>query len=153
MKKTYSRRNDITEAICTSERPHFNKQKPQLVASVKSTKAERKAKDWQLELEFKIQYDELLKEKNTYLGNELKAFTELWECYSKTLQGKIEGRTDHESSIYNAQLREAIKEHLLNFEERRYEMATIADTLYNFISYKQKDRESLLDYTCRFKVA
>ena len=35
----------------------------------------------------------------------------------------------------------------------RYEMATIADALYNFILCRHKDGESLLDCTYRFKVA
>ena len=63
MKKTYCQRNDITKAIQTLTRPSFNSQKPELVVPVKFTKAERKAKDWQLELEFKIQYDEFSKRK------------------------------------------------------------------------------------------
>ena len=77
MKKTYSGGNNIAEAIQTSAMPDFNKQKPQLVASVKPTKAKRKAKDRQLKLEFKIQHNEFLKRKNTYLDNEFKAFVKL----------------------------------------------------------------------------
>ena len=72
-----------------------------MIASVKPTKDERKAKDRQLELEFKIQYDEFLKRKSTYLENEFKAFAELWKRCSKALQGKIEARTDYAKSICN----------------------------------------------------
>ena len=77
MKKTYSRGNDIAEAIRTSIRPDFDKWKPNLVASVKPTEDERKAEDQQLELKFKIQHNEFLKRKNTYLDNEFKAFVKL----------------------------------------------------------------------------
>ena len=149
MKKTYSRGNDIAETIQTSTRPNFDKQKLQLVASVKPTKAERKAEDRQVKLEFKIQHNQVSKQKNTYLENKCEALAELWGYYSKALQGKIEARTDCALSIHNnpIKLREAIKEHSLSFKETYYEMATIANALYNFILHKQKDREFLLDHT------
>ena len=49
----------------------------------------------------------------------------------------------------------AIKEHSLCFEESRYEMATIFDALKNYVNCKQKEqgKESLLDYTRRFKLS
>ena len=53
---------------------------------------------------------------------------------------------------YPIKLGEAMKENSLNFKKTRYKMAAIANVLRNFILCKQKDREYLLDYTCRFKV-
>ena len=62
-------------------------------------------------------------------------FAKLWKRCSKALQGKIEARIDYALSIYNnpIKLREAIKEYSLSFEEMGYEMATITNTLRNFI--------------------
>ena len=88
------------------------------------------------------------------MGNEFEDLTKLWEHYSKALQGKIEARIDRVLSIHNnlIKLREAIKEYSLSLEETCYKIATIAGVLKNFISCKQKNRESLLDYVGRFKV-
>ena len=48
---------------------------------------------------------------------------------------------------------EAIKEHALNYEENRYEMSIILDSLLSFLLCKQKEKEYLQDYTKRYKVA
>ena len=53
MKKTYLHRNNIAEDIRSSMTPNFNKQKLQLVASMKPIKAKRKAEDQKFKLEFK----------------------------------------------------------------------------------------------------
>ena len=47
----------------------------------------------------------------------------------------------------------AIKEHSLNFQESRYEMAIITDFIRAFLSTKQKEFKSLQDYTQRFKTS
>ena len=78
MKKTYSCGNSIAKAFQTSIKHDFNKEKSDLVALVKPTKAERKAKDQQLELGFKIYCDKFLKrKKNTHADNEFKALAKL----------------------------------------------------------------------------
>ena len=89
------------------------------------------------------------------MDNEFKALAELWERYSKALQGKAKAGTDYASSIHNnpIKLGEAIKEYSLSFEEMYHKIATITNVLRNFISCKKNDKESLLDYSCRFKVA
>ena len=46
MKKTQSRRNNISEAIKTLMKLDYDMQKLSLVASVKATNVNRKAKDW-----------------------------------------------------------------------------------------------------------
>ena len=47
----------------------------------------------------------------------------------------------------------AIKQHSLNFQDARYKMAIIADAIKVFMNTKQKDNESLQEYTQRFKSA
>ena len=71
------------------------------------------------------------------------------------MKGKIKGRIDHESKIYNNSIEfiKAIKEHAQTYEESRYEMGIILDALRAFINCRQKDKENLQDYTKRFKVA
>ena len=47
----------------------------------------------------------------------------------------------------------AIKQHALNFEETRYDMAIVHDAFKTMFSTVQKEGESLQDYTKRFRVA
>ena len=46
-----------------------------------------------------------------------------------------------------------IKEHSLNYQEIRYEMSIIADTMRVFLNPKQKENETLQDYTPRYKTS
>jgi hypothetical protein len=87
--------------------------------------------------------------------NMSKAYAFLWEQCARAMQNEIEARTDYESSIKNnpIELLKAIKQHALNYQEYRYEMSIIADALRTMINLKQKENESLQDYTKRFKTA
>jgi hypothetical protein len=64
-------------------------------------------------------------------------------------------RTSFESMIYNnpIELLIAVKEHALNYQERRYEMSIISDAFRAVFHVQQKDQEGLQDYTRRFKTA
>ena len=64
-------------------------------------------------------------------------------------------RSDYESMVYNdpVELLRAIREHALNYQETRYEMAIIAESMITLLTSKQKENESLQDYTRRFKTA
>ena len=68
-----------------------------------------------------------MKRKREFVENKYKAYAELWARCNRTMQAKIEARTDYESDVYNDPLKliQAIKEHALNYEESRYEMAII----------------------------
>jgi len=44
-----------------------------------------------------------------------------------------------------------IEIHSLTYEENRYDVRIIDDALKNLINIKQKDDESLIDYTARFE--
>ena len=44
-----------------------------------------------------------------------------------------------------------IKQHALNYHEHRYEMLIMLDSIRSLFNLKQKDGESLQDYTKRFK--
>jgi hypothetical protein len=50
-------------------------------------------------------------------------------------------------------LLKAIKEHALNYQEKRYSMSIILDLFRALMGTKQKDGESLQDYTKQFRVA
>jgi hypothetical protein len=48
-------------------------------------------------------------------------------------------------------LLKAIKQQVLNYQESCYKMSTILEALENLVNIKQKDTESLQDYTKRFR--
>jgi hypothetical protein len=102
---------------------------------------------------YKAELDEAMKRKRTYEDNMFKAYALLWERCAKTKQDKIASRSDYDSVVYNnpIALLRAIKEHSLNYQDTRYEMSIISDAFRSLCTSKQKDGESLQDYTRRFK--
>jgi len=71
------------------------------------------------------------------------------------MQAKIEARKDFESNIKNnpIELLKSIKLHSMNYQEHCYEMAIILDSMKTMFNIRQKEQESLTDYTKRFKTA
>ena len=126
-----------------------------LKTSVKTNEAKKKVEEHQFELEFKAKLDEAMKREKKYNSNFHKAYTDLWERYSKAMKLKIESQAGYETTICNnpIKLLEAIKEHSLNYEESRYDMRIIVDAFNAYFNCKQKEKESLQDYTKCFKTA
>ena len=157
IKKTYVRGNDIAEALRMSVKPDTEKWQPDLEYKESTEEVDNTRLNKQYEMKYKMDYDVCLKKKEQYDQNTIKAYAELWERCTTAMKAKIEARTTYESDIYNKPiaLLKAIKEHSLCFEESRYEMATIFDALKNYVNCKQKEqgKESLLDYTRRFKLS
>ena len=51
------------------------------------------------------------------------------------------------------ELLKAIREHCLNYQETKYDMGVLTESMRTLCMTKQKEHESLVDYTKRFKVA
>ena len=154
IKRTYTRGNDIAETLRTLIEPETDLWKPSLQVSLSSDEDEKKGENRQYELDYKAEYDEYMKRKREFVENKYKSYAELWARCNRTMQAKLEARTDYESEVYNnpINLIKAIKEHALNYEESRYEMAIIFDALKAFVNCTQKEKENLQDFTRRFKV-
>jgi hypothetical protein len=101
IKRTYTRGNDIAEALINLEEPVMKDWKPTLKTSNNKNQDEKKREDKEYELDYKGELDEYLKRKREYEQNRFKAYAELWARCNKAMKGKIEGRTDYESKIYN----------------------------------------------------
>ena len=67
---------------------------------------------------------------------------------------KIESRLDFKEKIENNpfELLQAIKKHSLNYQEKKYSMSVILDSLKTLLATRQKEGESLQDFTKRFRV-
>ena len=50
-------------------------------------------------------------------------------------------------------LLKTIKQHALNFQDRRYEMSVILEAMRTIITIRQRDNEILQDYTKQFKTS
>ena len=72
--------------------------------------------------------------------NSCKAYAEIWGIYNKAMKAKLEDRKNIENEHYNntIKLLDTIKEHTLIYEESKYSMSIIYNTLVAFLSCKQK---------------
>ena len=77
IKRTYSRGNDIAEALRVMESPITDKWKPSLHESTSTDANDKKREDRQFELDYKADYDEYTKRKRTFEENSYKAHAEI----------------------------------------------------------------------------
>ena len=155
IKKTFERGNDVSESLRLLQKMDTETWKPVLMVSEESNKTLAAREDKQFEMDYKAELDEYLRRKRLYESNLYKAYALLWERSAKAMQNRIMARSDFESRIYNdpIELLKAIKEHALNYQETRYDMSIISDAFRSVFYTKQKEGESLQDYTRRFKTS
>ena len=112
----------------------------------------KKTKGIELQMKYKAKLDVTMKRETTFESNKTKAYFLLWERCTLSMQGQIEQRKDFEIKIYNnpINLIKAIKEQTLDYQDTRYEMEIIDNSLTHFLLTKQKDKE-LHKYMKRFK--
>jgi hypothetical protein len=154
IKKLYDYGNDIGTALESLEPLDTSAWKPRMEISTDEDETVQKNENRQFEIEFKADYNVYSKRMQTYENNRTKAFALLWERCAKAMKNKIEARSDYDK-IKNDPilLLKAIKEHALNYQENRYPMSIVLDAMRTVLGTKQKDNESLQDYTKRFRVA
>jgi hypothetical protein len=129
IKKTFDRGNNISEALRTLVKPDTDAWKSTLKMSVDADTNIKQQEDKQFEMECKAELNQAMKRRRAFEDNTFKAHALLWERCSKAMQNKIASRSDYESSVFNdpIALLQAIKEHLLNYQDTIYEMSIIAD--------------------------
>jgi hypothetical protein len=155
IKKIYDYGNDIGSALETLQPVDTSTWKPSMQQSKQTTDtALRDMENKQFEIEFKSDYDAYRKRLHINENNLTRAYALLWERCTKAMKNKIESRSDFET-IRNdpISLLKAIKEHALNYQENRYSMAIVLDSMRTLMNTKQKEGELLQDYTKRFRVA
>ena len=155
IKRTFDRGNDIAEILRTLKLQDTSTCMPKLNMSTLDDTNIKTLENRQYELECKALLDEAIKRTDKYSPSLYKAYVFLWEKCSRAMQNKITSQHDFEQKIFNnpINLLKAIKEHSLNFQESRYEMAIITDAIRTFLNKKQKESESLPDYMQRFKTS
>jgi hypothetical protein len=156
--KTLTFGNDIATALGSEDGKDYDmdQHKPKLKPVISGLSADDKAIAMrQNQMEFKEEFGAYMKRKQFYEANATKAYALLWEQCSKGMQGKIEANENFESTIKSKpiELLKIIKQNCLNYHEHRYEMLIIMDLMKTLFNVKQKEHESLQDYTKRFKTA
>ena len=108
----------------------------------------------QFELTFKAKLDAAVKRKEIYNNNKTKAYSLIWERCTQAMQSKIKQRTDFDTKLYNnpIELIKVIKEHALNYQETKYSMEIINNTLIHFLLLRQKE-DPLHENVKKFKTA
>ena len=88
-------------------------------------------------------------------NTEVRNFQDFEQHMTKTLLSKICARADYETLIHHNPIEQlkAIKEFALSCQETKYDVSVITDSLKAFVYLKQRDNESLIDCTARFKTA
>ena len=90
-----------------------------------------------------------------YEKNKKKAFSFLIGQCAKNMQETLESRDDFESKIEGNlfKLLKAIRQEALSFNKSKYEMVAVYATMKAFLTTRQKDAKSLINYSRRFKAA
>jgi len=152
IQRTYVHGGDIQKALDDKAEFDFSAIMPKRSRSTNEDVDLKAQEDEDYETIFKAELQLYLKRKMTYEANKEKAYSLLWSQCSKQLQHKIQNRQDYLSIKNNPiELLKTIEIHSLTYEENRYDVRIIDDALKNLINIKQKDDESLIDYTARFE--
>ena len=153
IRKTYQNGDDIGNALDTlQETTTF--QPPKLKISTNDDETIKKRENREYEMIFEAKLALHLKQEDIYRTNKGKAYAFLFGRCSKTMQAKIMERKDYDSSKRDPiGLLQAIKELSLSYQDTKYDMKIITSAIKTFVNLKQKDDESLIDYTNRFKTA
>ncbi len=155
IKKTLQYGDDIVNAIHNEEEFDFNPHEPQLSPTTATTDPEKERQTRQHDMKYKEDYAQFSKRKTMCNTNKIKAYAIIWERCTTGMKQSIESLKDFESKIQDnpIELLQAIKQHSHNYQEHKYEMAIITDAIKTLFNLKQKDKESLIDYTRRFKTS
>jgi hypothetical protein len=152
IKQNFEFGNDIEMAIINQELSATKIWKPTLQVSRNPDQEIKKMENEQFKIKFKEDYDHYCIREQTYLNNGTKAYALFWNRCAKGMKNKIESRSDFKDKIENNpfKLLQAIKDHYLNYQEKKYNMSVILDSLKTLINTKQKEKKSLQNSTKRF---
>jgi hypothetical protein len=131
--------------------------KPTMLFSRNSDPDLKEIENKQFKIEFKANYNHYCSRQQIYNNNVTKAYALFWDRCAKGMKNKIESRTDFKTKIENnpIKLLQAIKEHSLNYQEKKYNIFIILDLMKTLLTTRQKEGESLQNYNllkwCRAK--
>jgi hypothetical protein len=154
IKQDYEYGIDIATAIADTKPVTTEDWKPTLQKSKSQDLETKELENEQYKMEFQADFDIYRKRELIYKNNVVKAYALLWARCAKGMQNKIESRSDFETKIKNNPfvLLEVIREHSMHYQEKKYNMCVLFDSVKSLVNTKQREGESLQDYTKRFRV-
>ena len=155
IQKTFAYGKDIAKALENLTPYDMTKHQPVIRVSKSQDPQQREAEEKIYDLQAKAEVEMFHKRQEALELNMSKAYAFLWEQCTKGMKNKIESRTDFLDKIKDdpIELLKVIKVHAMHYQEHRYETAITVDALRVLVNLKQKDNESLQDYTRRFRIA
>jgi hypothetical protein len=154
IKQNFEFGNDIAIAIIHQDPIATKIWKPTMLFSRYIDPELKEMKNKQFKIEFKANYNLYHSRQQIHNNYVTKAYTLFWDRCAKGMKNKITSRTDFKTKIKNnpIELLQAMKEHFLNYQEKKYNMSIILDSMKTLLTTRQKEGESLQDYTKRFGV-
>ena len=122
---------------------------PKLQVSTSANADEKDQEDQEFSMLYWAKITSHITREDKYRSNLGNAYAFLFGQCNKAMQSKLQGRTDFKTTIKNNPIEslKAIEEHTISYQEKKYEMGVITDALWNLVNLKQKEDESLIDYT------
>ena len=153
--ETYENSEDIGKALENLEKCDLTKVKPTLKKSKKTSKEAQEVENEQFKLEFKTDYDEYKKRERVLAANMTKAYAFLWSHCTKEMQDQVQARKEFSKTIKGdpIELLKPIRQHALDYQENRYVMKIVHDSMKALFMCKAKEGESLQNWTERFIAA
>ena len=152
IRKTYENGDDIGNALENMQEVTFTAPTLDISNNKDATINQRENKQFEMIFEAKLAL--YLKQEEMYRTNKGKAYAFIFGQCSKIMQAKIMERKDYDKSNRDPiVLLQVIKELSYSYQDTKYDMKIVTSAIKNFVNLKQKDEESLIDYTTRFKTA
>jgi hypothetical protein len=155
VKKTFDYGDDIGTSLKELCLVNKEKWKVEMKFSDATNIFQKEQQNRQVEMEFKSNYEEYKRRINALESNMVKAYALIWERCTKGMRQKIEAQIEFAEKIENnpIELLRAIKEHTQNYQENHYNMSIVLDAVRNLLNAKQREGESLQDWTKQFCTA
>ena len=159
IKKQYDHGEDIAFALENLNERDLTKFQPMLKratpADPKDARAvaQEETLNEQYKMQFQVDYDKYKERVEAYRDNKFKAYALLWGQCNSAMKAKIQSRKDYQTVIKDnpIELLKAIKQHATNFSDIQYDMRTAEDAMTSFMTIRQRDDESLIDFLRRYK--
>ena len=152
IRKNFNNGDDIGNALDNLQEVQFTP--PTLEMSSSEDKDVKLREDKQNDMIFEAKLAIFLKQEETYRTNKGKAYAFIFGQCSKIMQAKVMERKNYDKTTREpVALLQAIKELSYSYQDTKYDMKIVTGAIKNFVLLKQKDDESLIDYTTRFKTA
>ena len=155
VQKTFTYGQDIATSLNDLQLINLNRFKPTRVISQETDQDIKKLEQDENDMIYHEEVKEFVKRKNTLNTNLGKAYAFIITYCNRTMEQRILVHPDYQVKIKNdpIELLKVIKILMHDPERAKYPYASLTEAITRIINIKQYEKESLLDYSKRFKQA